>query len=153
MKLSELFDELQYAIGDAILELPIVEQASKRNEVESKIVDKGKQVLIHLIKIYSWDNPQDYANHISDINVWLDTVFDLKLKGNKYPKADNYYKWLMECADDSSFVTSQNIDIDYDAPRSDKSDEEVFEIIKTIIRNVSNDMANRKFTHVKDYMI
>ena len=153
MKLSELFDELQYAIGDAILELPIVEQASKRNEVESKIVDKGKQVLIHLIKIYSWDNPQDYANHISDINVWLDTVFDLKLKGNKYPKADNYYKWLMECADDSSFVTSQNIDIDYDAPRSDKSDEEVFEIIKTIIRNVSNDMANRKFTHVKDYML
>jgi hypothetical protein len=52
-----------------------------------------------------------------------------------------------------SFVTDTNRDIDYDVPRSDKSDAEVFEIIKTIIRNISNDMGNRKFTHAKDYMI
>ena len=153
MKLSELFDELQYAIGDAILELPIVEQAKRRGDLEDKIVDNGYQVLKHLVKIYSWDNPQDYKNHVKDINGWLSLIYGLKLKGNKYPKADDYYKWLMEYATDSSFVTSQNIDIDYDVPRSDKSDVEVFEIIKTIIRNVSNDMANRKFTHVKDYMI
>jgi hypothetical protein len=146
MKLYELF-------GDLILELPIVEQASERIAVKGKVQDLGKQVIKHLIKIYSWNNPRDYPAHVKDINVWLDSIYDFRLKGNKIPKADNYYDWIMTGVDDSSYVTRQIVNIDYHVPRSDKSDEEVFEIIKKIIRNISNDMANKKFTHAKDYMI
>ncbi len=146
MSLYELF-------GDLILELPIVEQASERIAVKGKIQDLGKQVIKHLIKIYSWNTPQDRANHIKDINGWLQHIYRLRLNGNKIPKADNYYDWIMTGVEDNSYVTRQIVNIDYDAPRSDKSDAEVFEIIKKIIRNISNDMANKKFTHAKDYMI
>jgi hypothetical protein len=147
MKLYELF-------GDWLLALPIVEQARSRDVLENRICDDGYQIITHLVKIYSWNNPQDFANHVKDINGWLGPIYRLKLKGNKYPKARDYYNWLMECTDDdASFVTDTNRGIDYDVPRSDKSDAEVFEIIKTIIRNISNDMANKKFTHAKDYMI
>ncbi len=146
MRLYELF-------GDWVLTWPVVEQAEKRADVEKQICRTGYQVIRHLIKIYSWDNPIDYNNHVKDINGWLDPIYDIKIKGNKYPKANDYYNWLMSCAVSSSFITRQNGNIDYDVPRSGKSDEEVFEIIKTIIRNVSDDMADRKFVHAKYYMI
>jgi hypothetical protein len=146
MSLYELF-------GDLILELPIVEQASERIAVKGKIQDLGKQVIKHLIKIYCWNNPQDEADHIKDINDWIHQIYRLRLNGNKIPKADNYYDWILTGVEDNSYVTRQITNIDYDVPRSDKSDAEVFEIIKKIIRNISNDMANKKFTHAKDYMI
>lgn len=140
-------------LGEWILEWPIVEQASERNIVKSKITDTGRQILIHLIKIYSWDNPRDYDNHLKDINGWLGLVYGLKIKGNKYPKPQDYYTWLMEYADDSSFVTRQIENIDYTVPRSGRSDEEVYAILKYIIQHISYDMGNRKFTRIRDYMI
>jgi hypothetical protein len=149
MKLNEIYE----VCGEWILEWPIVEQASERNIVKSTVFDYGQQVVKHLIKIYSWDSPRDYASHVKDINVWIDTIYNYRLKGNKYPDANDYYNWIMVGVPSVDYVTKQNDDSDYVVPRSGRSDEQVYEIIKTIIRNVSNDMGKRKLTHIKNYMI
>ena len=65
MKLYELF-------GEMLLELPIVEQASKRNIVAQNINNLSKQVVIHLIKLYRFDNPIDTHHHMNDIDTWLE---------------------------------------------------------------------------------
>ena len=143
-------------VGDYLLNLPIVEQASKRSLVSQSISALSKQAIIHLIKIYKFENPIDSNKHGNDIDTWLDDIYDYKLKGNKYPSANDYYDWMYTYwVDDVSFVTRQARNLmkgKYAGAKVIRSDEDVHNIIKDIMNRVSVDMGNRQFNSIDDYI-
>jgi hypothetical protein len=148
MKLSEI-------LGDWLIDLPIVEQASKRNLVMQSINSLSKQVIIHLIKIYRFDNPIDIQHHMHDIDIWLDDINDYKLKNNKYPSANDYYQWMFsDLVIGVPYITKQVKLIlkKYKGLPMRRTDEEVYHIINDIINKISYDMAIRKFNSIDDYI-
>jgi hypothetical protein len=101
MKLTEAFpgifdrfDELKYQVGERILNMSIVEQASKRNECQFKMQSLSIQVVRHLIKLYKWTDPQEYKGYTTDISSWMYEINRLRSANKKRPTLQQYQDWL-----------------------------------------------------------
>jgi hypothetical protein len=146
MKLYEI-------IGDWLNELPIVEQARRRGEVESKITNTADMIIVHLIKLLRWKDPYNYAKHLSDIDGWLKPIFRIKMKQG-FPKQADYYRWMFtdiisnpdEIRQWVSTLTS------YAELPQIRNDDEVYNIIKNIMYNISVDFSKREFNEISFYL-
>jgi hypothetical protein len=140
-------------LGDWLLDLPIVEQASRRAEIESKITALGEQIVRHLIKIYKWDDPINVNHHINDVSSWFEAIDNKKIKGGKL-KAKVYYQWILtDNVSGVSDITKQvmRLKSDYGHIPVVRSDVEVYEAICDIVSRISIDMANNTFIKAHSY--
>lgn len=154
MRLSELFGDIQYKIGNAILELPIVEQASKAHEAQSKMNSLSKDIIEHLVKIYKWDDEQNIKNHLSDISSWMYSVSKVRVANNKIPTYNQCYQWII--TDTFKNVDELTILINsmkkYQHLPIKNTDNNVSDIIISILEPFCKDISSGQFKDAYDYL-
>lgn len=154
MKLTDLFDDIQYKIGNAILDIPIVEQASKANEAQSKMNSLSKDIIEHLVKIYKWNDEQNVKNHLSDISSWMYSVSKVRVANNKRPTYKQCYQWII--TDTFNNVDELTILINsmkkYQHLPVKNTDSSVSDIIKSILEPFCEDIASGHFKDAYDYL-
>lgn len=141
-------------LGDLLIELPIVEQAFRRNDVEHKVTATGSQVVKHLIKLYKWNDPINFNHHLNDISTWLESIDDLRIKGSNKPAPNVYYKWiLIDNIPDVREVTKQvkRMNSKYGELPVTRSDAEVYEAMSEVLLRICTDISNDTFIQVHDY--
>ncbi len=147
MKLSE-------AIGDWILEWPIVEQASKTNEAKSAINGFSVAIIEHLVKIYKWHDEQNVKNHLSDISSWMYKISKVRSANNKLPTYEQCHAWIItntfnNVAELTILINSMKR---YNHLPIKNTDEEVMGIILSILEPFCRDIANGTFKEAYDYL-
>lgn len=75
-------------IGEIIYEL-----SKNRNDVESRVTDIARPMVIHLIKIYIWRDTEYKDGWIKEVCNFLNYVPTLK-GSHKHPKGKDLYEWL-----------------------------------------------------------
>ena len=140
-------------IGDWLLELPIVEQALKRSDTESRVSGVSPQIIIHLIKVLKWKDPYSYTKHVSDLDGWLKPIYLLKMKQG-YPKQSDYYDWMF-----ADVINEHDIDnwvstlFKYNKLPVIRTNQEVFAIIEHIMKQISIDYAARlTYKSIEQYL-
>ena len=137
-----------------IINSELFENAFKRQEVESRITDLSHPIIEHLIKILKWKDDRNYQKHIHDINGCMYKIQSFKLKRNTKPSQQDYYQWMVVD------VLQDELNVElwirglhrYNHLSALQSDEEVFNIIKSILYKVSFDLLLIKFRNIEDYM-
>lgn len=147
MKMSDI-------IGDWFIELPIVEQALQRKDVESKISNLSDDVIEHLIKILKWRDPLNYDKHVKDTNGWLNRIARYEIKKKGVPNEEDYFKWIF--LDSAATVDRITLFIKgmpaYHGLPVIRTDEEVFNIIQHVMVNVCKDLAMQQFQSIAPYL-
>jgi hypothetical protein len=147
MKIYELF-------GEWILEWPIVEQASKANEAQSKINSSAIDLIQHLVKIYKWHDEQNVKNHLSDISSWMYKISRVRVANNKRPTNEQYMQWVIKdvfsnVAELTTLITSMK---KYQPLPIKHTDEQVYEILLSILEPFCKDLASGQFKDAYDYV-
>jgi hypothetical protein len=140
-------------IGDWLIELPIVEQALKRSDTETRVSGTSQQVIIHLIKVLKWKDPYTYTKHISDLDGWLKPIYLLKMKQG-YPKQEDYYNWMF-----ADLINEHDIDnwvstlFKYNRLPVLRTNKEVYAIIESVMKQLSIDFAARlDYKSIENYL-
>jgi len=158
--LQELLNEL-YGLepdDDSIL---INEMAMSQKDAVFLLFSLGKPIGQHIIKLLKWDDPQNYAKHIHDIDEnWLKKItypeIELKAqKGTRPVSEEMYYDGLFEY----SFETFDQFEKQMKALNKKygklpvmNSDEYVWNKLREIIENLSVDLHTGEFNSVVDYL-
>jgi len=141
-------------IADKLSKSYIFEMAFDRKDVEARITSIADPIVEHLVKALKWEDPVNYEKHLGDINNWLFQIQRLKMKNNKKPTQHDYYTWMFtDVAQDeltiSRFVKGLHR---YHHLPIIKTDDEVFNIIKNILYQLSYDLALNKFDDINHYL-
>lgn len=133
----------------------VYEMAVNRKTVENQITGLGNPIYIHLIKILKWEDDANLNKHLNDINEWLFQCQQKKI--NKKRIAAKYYKdWIFQDNIDS-FKEFENI-IKTSLKKYSKtlkeirSNKEVWDIIQSIIDQISKDLENFEFDDIQNYL-
>lgn len=147
MKLLEL-------MCDKIINSDLFEQAFRRQEVESQITNLAHPVIEHLIKVLKWDDPINYNKHIGDINEWMYKIQRYKLKGNKKPYQCDYFQWMYtDWVTDADTISLWIRGLHrYSKLLVLRTDEEVYNIIRSILYQISYDLPINKYTTILNYL-
>lgn len=151
MRLSDL-------VKDWVLETDLFEMAYQRKKAINIITGLQQPIARHVVKYLHYDASNETKNHwIAEINAWLYTIDEIKLKNNKKLSPEVYYKLLFdeplgELTDLQGIV--KNIDKDDSMSIYDKSNTlpETHEKCEKILYTISHDLANNKFTKFTDYI-
>jgi hypothetical protein len=147
MKITEI-------VLDKILDSFIFEQAFRRRDVETRITSLSLQVVKHLIKILKWRDDINYNKHCRDIDGWVSDIQDLYIKGDKKPTQADYFQWMFnDVVRDESMIERniRSMSRTYILP-SIRSDDEVFQLIKSILYQLSYDLPLNKVVSILDYL-
>lgn len=147
MKMSDL-------IGNWFIELPTVEQALQRGDVESKISNLSDDVIEHLIKILKWKDPLNYTKHVKDTNGWLNRISRYEIKKQGTPKEKDYFQWIFtdNVRDVSRITLYINGMPDYHGLPVIRTDEEVYAIIHNLMVNVCKELSIGQFKSIVPYL-
>lgn len=136
-------------IGDFLYEM-----AFARRDVESKITSLGLPIIKHLIKIVKWKDDSNYNKHVGDINSWFYDIQSFRIKGNKKPTQFDYYAWIFEdviASEKTLFRFIKGLYQYHNLPEL-RDDQEVYDIIKNVIYQVSFDLPLDQFDNIQDYL-
>lgn len=150
MKLMEIYT----AIGNKILELPIVEHASKTNEAENKMHSLSLEIVKHLVKIYKWNDEQNVKNHLSDISSWMYDLSKVRVANKKRPSFKQCYEWIVTDIFDSvdELTVLINSMDKYQHLPVNHSNEEVYMILVSILEPFCKDISSGTFKNSYDYI-
>ena len=139
---------------DTILDTRLFENALRRREVESKITDLAYPIFDHLIKIIKWQDSINYSKHCQDIDNWLSRIQNYYYKGNKKPNQYDYFQWMFhDVIRDQETVSRQIRNMTrYQSLLEIRTNDEVYQIIKSIIYQISYDLPVNKFETITDYL-
>lgn len=134
----------------------IYEMAFSRSNAESKITSLGIQVLLHLIKILKWNDIINYNKHIADINSWIFQIQIIKIKPrNKRFNSNQYYEFMfhehIEQLSDLDNMIKFGLQHYHNLPVL-KTNDKLFENLKIIYTNLSNDISENKFKGIEYYL-
>lgn len=134
----------------------ILEMVFERDKAESKVTELGLPILYHFIKILKWEDPLNYNKHIDDINNWLTDIQDIKIKPKrKRFKPEQYYEFLFEEQIESVIDITKKINSakfkKYQILKEINSDIEVYNKLKVIYKQISNDISKNNFTSIEKY--
>lgn len=134
----------------------IQEMAFERDKAESKITDIGIPVLLHLIKILKWEDKDNYDKHIKDINGWLFSIkrILIKPKGKRF-KPNQYYSFLFEeqIKNVNDITNAVYGDLqNYHNLKVINTDREVYNKLKNIYKQLSNDISDGSFMGIQFYV-
>ena len=139
---------------DTILDTRLFENALRRREVESKITDLAYPIFDHLIKIIKWQDSINYSKHCQDIDNWLSRIQNYYYKGNKKPNQYDYFQWMFhDVIRDQETVSRQIRNMTrYQSLLEIRTKDEVYQILKSIIYQISYDLPVNKFETITDYL-
>lgn len=148
MNIKELFESW-------VLEWQLLSEADAKNKAGKINSGLANQVIIHLVKIYKYNNPIDLQHHCTDIDNWLYSIKNTILKGNKKPKFENYYQWMAtdnELSEELINKISKSLK-DYNRNLAQiRSNHQVYNIINNMLYDISRDFANDTFLSIDDYI-
>lgn len=132
----------------------LFEMAFNRKDVESKVTSLSLPLIKHLIKILKWKDDINYNKHIGDMNSWLYDIQGFSIKGNKKPSQYDYYQWIFTDVAKNEQTISRYIKglHHYHSLQIIRTDEEVYDIIKSIIYKLSFDLPLDNFDNIEDYL-
>ena len=141
-------------LGEKIINSVIFENAFRRQEVECRVTDLSHPIIEHLIKILKWKDDLNYYKHVRDINGWIQKIQKMYLKGNKKPTQQDYYQWLFidGLKDELTLIRWVRVLHEYQHLPELRTDEEVFNIIKSLLYKISFDLPLNKYDSLEDYM-
>lgn len=132
------------------------EQAKHRSDVESKITDISFPLIEHLIKVLKWEDEVNYKKHCITIE---DFIFEIekksKIKGNKLPKTKDYFQWIFHDVVQNQYIVDKwvkTLSREYGDLREIRTNVEVFNELKRIITELSNDLPYRKVKDIEEYL-
>lgn len=147
-------------ILDYISELTIFEMARSRQDAKRIVTDLSPQIVLHLIKLFVFNSPQNKQHWINEVNTWFGKIDDIYLKpSNKKPDWQTVYNWIVFDSSphyDSNYIDSKvkkMINAEYSTNQLyDYDAESVLNQILKIVERCSKDMANDQFTTIGDYL-
>ena len=145
---------------DLLQNSSLMEMAFQRKVLYNKILYIQDQIALHLCKVLLFPNDPSYNHWLGELNGWLGDINGWTLKGSAHRKLDGktYYELLFNHLFDGGIYELDNKLIilankGYIIP--DLSSEEktlIYQNIETIMRNISFDISNNKFTKIQDYL-
>lgn len=151
-----LIREIDERLGDWMLSWPLIEQAMQRNEAEQKIKDKSGQVVIHLVKILKWQDPNSYLGHITSINSWLWSIQNYEVKQKRPLTADVYYDWTclhhIKNANSVEKIIKGLMPSYRKLPDNGIKTGDMATMICSILRDVSYDIEKDNFADIEPYI-
>lgn len=144
-------------ITDRILNSKVMEMALEKSRCIDKIRDLSFPLSIHLIKYYAFDDQA--KNHwLTEINSYLIQINHYRIKPNsKKLKAEVYYQllWDEPLNNGVKFIDDTLYTLQGDqystCKRSSLSSHEIYEKCEKILHRLSYDIANGKFTGIRNY--
>jgi len=139
---------------DEILYTKIFEQALRRRDVESAITSLSVPITKHLVKLLKWHDTLNYDKHIGDINNWLFDIQRLIIKGGKRPTQSDYFTWMFKDVLNDEETLDRMIRglHQYSNLLVIRKNDEVYNIIKNIMFQLSYDLELNDFDDIQDYL-
>lgn len=150
----------QEFVLDKLNETKLFEMAHERKDAKDTVTNLSPQIMLHLVKIFVFESPENVNHWASEINNWLNIIDDIYLKQNK-KKLSHYdlYNWII--LDSAPHYAKEYLDrnvrkmkrTDYASlPLRQYDSEEVMNKIISIIDSVCIDMSNDEFVTIRDYL-
>ena len=130
--------------------------AFERNHGESKITELGLLVLPSLIAISKWEDTDNYAKHVDDVNQCL---FDVQRtliqpKGKRF-KQKKYYRLLFAEQIQMTEGITQYINRGlrrYNGLKEISPDAEVYKQLTKIYKQLAKDLSKNQFEGIENYL-
>ena len=141
-------------IADRISRTYIFEMAFDRKDVEARITSLSDPVVEHLIKMLKWKDDVNYEKHLGDINSWIFQIQRLKMRGNRKPSQHDYYTWMFDDVAQNELTIGRFIKglHRYHHLQVIRTDDEVHDIIKSILYQVSFELSLNNFDDIHNYI-
>lgn len=144
-------------IADWLCETEIFEMAYQRKKAIEIVRNHQRQIAKHIIKYLYYDASLETKKHwVAEINAWLATIDEIKLKNGKKLSGDVYYDLLFneplgEVTDISGII--KNIDKFEDMKYFNKIGtlSELHVSCEKLLHTISYDLANDKFEDFSYY--
>ena len=130
--------------------------AFERNHSENRITELGLLVLASLIVILKWEDTNNYAKRVDDINQWL---FDVQRtliqpKGKRF-KRQKYYQLLfaeqIQTTEDITQYINRGLR-GYKNLKETSTDAEVHKQITKIYKQLAKNLSKNKFEEIENYL-
>ena len=130
--------------------------AFERNHGENRITELGLLVLASLIVILKWEDTNNYAKRVDDINQWL---FDVQRtliqpKGKRF-KRQKYYQLLFAEQIQTTEGITQYINRGlrgYKGLKETNTDAQVYKQLTKIYKQLAKDLSNNQFEGIEKYL-
>lgn len=143
---------------DWVIETDLFEMAFKRKIVVDKVRDHQIQIARHLIKHLYYDVPEETKRHwAKEIDAWLSTIDDYRLKGGKALDGSVYYELLFKEPLGEREAVVRNIKkINRDDDMNDKQGLVAIDVLhqqlEKILHRVAYDLGNDKLQDIQKYI-
>lgn len=130
--------------------------AFERNHSENRITELGLLVLASIIVILKWEDTDNYAKRVDDINQWL---FDVQRtliqpKGKRF-KRQKYYQLLfaeqIQTTEDITQYINRGLR-GYKNLKETSTDAEVHKQITKIYKQLAKNLSKNKFEEIENYL-
>ncbi len=134
----------------------LAKMAFERNHSENRITELGLLVLASIIVILKWEDTDNYAKRVDDINQWL---FDVQRtliqpKGKRF-KRQKYYQLLfaeqIQTTEDITQYINRGLR-GYKNLKETSTDAEVHKQITKIYKQLAKNLSKNKFEEIENYL-
>ena len=130
--------------------------AFEKNQGESRITELGLLVLLSLIAISKWEDTDNYAKHVDDINQCLFEVQRtlIQPKGKRL-KRKKYYRLLFAEQVQTTEGITQYINRGlrgYKGLKETNTDAEVYKRLNKIHKQLAKDISKNRFEGISNYL-
>ena len=130
--------------------------AFERNHGENRITEFGLLVLASLIVILKWEDTNNYAKRVDDINQWLfDVQRTLIQPKGKRLKRKKYYRLLFAEQVQTTEGITQYINRGlqgYKGLKETNTDAQVYKQLTKIYKQLAKDLSNNQFEEIENYL-
>ena len=130
--------------------------AFERNHAETRITELGWLALSSMIVISKWEDTDNYAKHVDDINQWLFDVQKILIqpRGKRFQRK-RYYQLLFAEQIKTTEGITQYINRGlrgYKSLEVIRSDAGVYEQLNKIYKQLAKDLSNNQFEGIENYL-
>ena len=130
--------------------------AFERNHAETRITELGWLALSSMIVISKWEDTDNYAKHVDDINQWLfDVQKTLIQPMRKRFKEEKYFQLLFAEQIQTTEAITQYINRGlrgYKGLKVINTDAEAYDQLKKIYKSLAKDLSNNQFEGIENYL-
>ncbi len=130
--------------------------AFEKNQGESRITELGLLVLPSLIVISKWEDTDNYAKRVDDVNLLLfDVQRTLIQPKRKRFKRQNYYRHHFAEQVQTTEGITQYINRGlrgYKGLKDTNTDAEVYKQLNKIYKQLAKDLSNNQFEGIENYL-
>ena len=130
--------------------------AFERNHAETRITELGWLALSSMIVISKWEDTDNYAKHVDDINQWLFDVQKILIqpRGKRFQRK-RYYQLLFAEQIKTTEGITQYINRGlrgYKSLEVIRTDAGVYEQLNKIYKQLAKDLSNNQFEGIEKYL-